>query len=188
MNLFKVFQSALEKTYPSLTVFSDMNWEEVSQEYIASHDERPTDVEEFVFNFPTFLQEKAVAGDSPSYLFELAFFELIQNQVLSFDLDLPATPGIHLNPSLSFLNLDYDVKLMIDEATKGNTQLLMRPHVLCIFRHPRLGLNQIDITSSYLEVLQELENGPLKDRSDLPKSEQKALSELIKLGVILDIV
>lgn len=185
MNQFKVFQDALEKMFPSLPVFSDMSWSEVFQEYLASHDERPTDLEEFVFNFPTFLQEKAVAGDSPLYLFELAFYELLQNQVLVTDPEFPETPGYHLNPSLSFLNLEYDVNLMIDEATKGNVQIIHRPHILCVYRHPELGLHHLDITTPILEILQLLERGSLNDLSSLSLLQQAKLSELIKLGIVI---
>jgi hypothetical protein len=185
--MFKNFQAALEKMYPSLTVFSDLNWDEVSQEYIASHDERPTDVDEFVYNFPQYLQDKAVLGDSPPYLFELAFFELLQEQILETSLTLPTSTGLYLNPTLSFLNLEYDVVLMVDEATKGNVQIIERPHVLCIYRHPARGLHHVEITTPILEILKELEDGPLKGRSDLPTAQQHTLKDLIELGLVLEI-
>ena len=187
MNFFKSFQDALETMYPSLTVFSDMNWEEISQEYIATHEERPQDIDEFIFHFPQFLQEKAALGECPIYLFELAFFELMQNQTLATDADMPNTKGIHLNPTLSFLNLEFDVSLMVDEATKGNVQIIQRPHVLCIYRHPTRGLHHVDITTPVLEVLQELEDGPVRERGDLPSSQQKTLHELIDLGLVIEI-
>jgi hypothetical protein len=180
MDQFKIYQQALETMYPSLTVFSDMNWGEVSREYLVSHEVRPTDLDEFLFNFPQYLQDKANAGDCPGYLFELAFYELLQNQTMLNDLDLPKTKGLHLNSSLSFLNLEYDIHLMMDEATKGNVQLIARPHILCIYRHPQKGLHHIDITTPILEVLQQLENG-------IAPTNQKTLVELIKLGLVVDI-
>lgn len=186
--MFKAFQEALETMYPSLTVFSDLNWEDVTQEYIASHDERPQDVDDFVFNFPQYLQDKTAAGDSPAYLFELAYFELLQSQMIATKVTLPSSSGIYLNPSLSFLNLEYDVSLMIDEATKGNVQLIERPHVLCIYHHPLRGLHHVEITTTTLEILKELEDGPLKTRSDLPTPQQKPLHGLIELGLILEIL
>lgn len=180
MDQFKIYQQALETMYPSLTVFSDMDWNEVSREYLVSHDERPTDLDEFLFNFPQYLQDKAASGDCPSYLFELAFYELLQNQTLLTDLEIPTEKGYHLNPSLSFLNLEYDINVMLDEATKGNVQLISRPHILCIYRDPVKGLNHVDITTPMLEVLQELESGKAPLR-------QNMLNELIKLGLVLDV-
>lgn len=173
--------------YPSLSVFSDINWDELTQEYIASHDERPQDMEEFLFNFPHFLQDKAAAGDCPIYLFELAYYEYLQGQILQNEIDLPETEGLHLNPSLSFLNLEYDVNLMLDEATKGNVQIIHRPHVLCLYRHPSKGFHHIDITTPVLKVLQELENGPLTSVNELPKEFHTTVNHLIELGLIIKV-
>jgi hypothetical protein len=187
MNQFKNFQIALENMYPSLTVFSDLNWNQVAQEYIASHDQRPEDVEEFIFNFPEYLQDKAAEGDSPPFLFELAFFELMKSQMIEAMIETPQVAGLYLNPTLSFLNLEYDVVLMIDEATKGNVQVIERPHVLCIYRHPQRGLHHLEITTPILEVLKELEDGPLTSRNKLPLPQQQTLNELIELGLVLEI-
>lgn len=187
MNHFKIFQDALEKTFTSLTVFSDLNWDEIAREYIAAHDEHPDNVDDFTFNFPQFLQDKASDGDCPSYLFELAYFELLQTQILATDLVLPTTEGLHLNPSLSFLNLEFDVGLMMDEATKGSVQILQRPHVLCLYRHPVRGLHHIEITTPILEMLQHLEQGSLNRRSEIPEKDQPTLTKLLDLGVIIEV-
>lgn len=187
MNHFKPFQEALEKTFPSLTVFSDLNWDEVAREYIAAHDERPNDIEEFTFNFPQFLQDKASDGDCPTYLFELAYFELLQSQILGIEIELPEEKGLYLNPTLSFLNLEFDVGLMMDEAAKGSVQVLQRPHVLCLYSQPARGLHHIEVTTPILETLQLLEEHPLEDRSEFPSELQPTLEKLIELGVILEI-
>jgi hypothetical protein len=187
MNLFQSFQDALVKMYPSLSVFSDIDWNDLTQEYIASHDERPQDVEEFLFNFPHYLQDKAAAGDCPVYLFELAYYEYLQKQIIDNEIDLPEVEGLHLNPSLSFLNLEYDINLMLDEATKGNVQIILRPHILCLYRLPSKGFHHIDITTPVLKVLEKLENGPLSSMSELPKEEHSTVNHLIELGVILKI-
>jgi hypothetical protein len=187
MNHFKVFQDALEKTFPSLTVFSDLNWDDVAREYIAAHDERPTDLDDFTFNFPQFLQDKASDGDCPTYLFELAYFELLQSQILENELILPEEKGLHLNPSLSFLNLEFDVGMMMDEATKGSVQILQRPHVLCLYSHPTRGLHNIEVTTPILETLQLLEEDSLENREAVPKHLQETLQKLIDLGVIVEI-
>lgn len=187
MKLFQSFQDALVKMYPSLSVFSDINWDDLAQEYIASHDERPHDLEEFLFNFPHYLQDKAAAGDCPVYLFELAYYEYLQNQILQNQIDPPEVAGLHLNPSLSFLNLEFDVNLMLDEATKGNVQIIQRPHVLCLYQHPSKGFHHIDITTPVLKVLQKLENGPLSSLSELPQEDHSTVNHLIELGIILKI-
>lgn len=187
MNQFKAFQDALEEIFPSLTLFSDLNWSEICREYIASFDSRPDNLEEFIFNFPDFLQQKAAAGDCPPYLHELAYVELMQAQALSSELDLPHVKGHHLNPSLSFLNLEFDINLMLDEAAKGGIQIIERPHVLCIYRDPQEGLNHVDITTDYLMVLQKLEDGPLTDMNALSYAEKETLGELKKLGLVMEI-
>ena len=61
--------------------------------------------------------------------------------MIEANVPLPMVKGIHLNPTLSFLNLEYDVSVMVDEATKGNVQIIERPHVLCIYRHPQPALS-----------------------------------------------
>jgi len=186
MNQFKIFQDALEKTYSSLTVFSDMNWDDIAREYIAAHDERPKDLDDFIFNFPQFLQDKASDGDCPSYMFELAYFELLQNQILSTEMVLPTVEGLHLNPSLSFLNLEFDINLMMDEAAKGSVQIFERPHVLCIYRHPVLGLHHIEISTPILEILQLLEKGSIR-RKQVAGEKIKVLEQLIELGLVIEV-
>lgn len=187
MNQFKAFQDALEEVFSSLTLFSDLNWNEIIREYIASHEKRPENLEEFVFNFPLFLQSKAMDGDCPPYLHELAFVELMQTQALSQEIEIPDVVGFHLNPTLSFLNLEFDINLMLDEAAKGGIQIIQRPHVLCIYRDPNEGLNHLDITTDYLVVLQKLEDGPLSETETLTSSELETLKKLQKLGLIIEI-
>jgi hypothetical protein len=188
MNQFKIFQQALEETYPGLSVFSDLKWDEVSQEYLASHEEVPTDLEEFVFNFPQFLQDKAAAGDCPAYLFEVAFFELLQNQIQEADLTLPIASGVYLNPSLSFLSLDYDVAEMLQAATIGQVQVIERPHVLSLYRHVDRGFEYRDITPQMLDLLQRLEDGPIKPKVVLTSSEKETLQEMLDLGLAMKVI
>lgn len=188
MNPFQKFQDALVAMYPGLSVFSDISWDKITKEYLAGHDERPHDVEEFVFGFPQFLQDKASREECPSHLFELAYFELIENELLNSDLVLPVEVGIHLNPSLSFLNLEFDICLMIDEATKGNIQIIPRPHILCLYRHPERGLLHIEINQEFLDVLQGLENGSFPSRQSAPEHQHKALNQLLEVGAVLEIL
>lgn len=186
MDYLRQFQQALEKMYPSLTVFSDLDWEAITGEYLASHDERPQDLEEFIFNFPQYLQMKANEGDCPPYLHELAFYELIQDQIIQIELEAPDEKGLYLNPTLSFLNLQFDVEVMMDEATKGTVQIIERPHILCLYRHPEKGLHHIEIDTEKLEVLQLLENSPAVTRNVIPEHFQETLRGLINLGMIIE--
>ena len=114
-------------------------------------------------------------------------FELLQSQILENELILPEEKGLHLNPSLSFLNLEFDVGMMMDEATKGSVQILQRPHVLCLYSHPTRGLHNIEVTTPILETLQLLEEDSLENREAVPKHLQETLQKLIDLGVIVEI-
>lgn len=159
MNALQIFQDALEETFPSLTIFSDVNWQEITQEFIASHEENPKSLEEFTSNFPLFLQQKAEMGDCPDYLFELAYYELAQEQILSSDVNFPSMPGIFLNPTATFLNLAYDVNLMLEEATKGSVNIFERPHIISLYKHPELGLMQKELSPSEINILSMVEAG-----------------------------
>lgn len=184
MEGFTNFQMALQKTFSSLTVFSDLKWDSIFKEYLASHDERPQDVEEFTFNFPFYLQSKAQDGDCPSYLFELAYFELAQAQIVGSGFDFPKTKGLHLNPSATFLNLEFDVGKMMNEAVKGSVQVIARHHVLCLFKDPQSGLDHVEIDAASLAILQQLENGPLT-RAQI--TDTATLLPLVKMGLVVEI-
>lgn len=183
MEAFVTLQSALKKTFSSLTVFSDLNWDKVFNEYLASHEERPQDVEEFKFNFPFYLQSKASVGDCPVYLFELAYFELAQDQILEAIVEYPSDKGLSLNPTATFLNLEYDVGKMMGEAVKGVVRVIHRHHVLCLYRDPASGLNHVEVDQEILAILQALENGPLS-REKLGNS--SALDQLITMGLVIE--
>ena len=177
MNALNIFQNALEETFPSLTVFSDVDWQEITNEFIASHEENPKSIQEFTSNFPSFLQQKAEMGDCPEYLFELAFFELAQAQILSTEIDLPTDPGIHLNPTATFLNLEYDVNMMLEEATKGSVKVFERPHIISLYRHPDLGLMQKELSENEIKLLSQIEAGEVIS-TDL-------LDELMESGLVI---
>jgi hypothetical protein len=184
MEGFGQFQRALEDTFTSLSVFSDLEWNTIFKEYLASHEERPTDIEEFTFNFPFFLQQKSLEGDCPSYLFELAYVELAQDQILNSEISLGPKKGIHLNPTATFLNLEFDILHMLNEATRGSVQVIPRHHVLCLFRDPVSGFNHLEINQARLDILQSLEDGP---RSKQELGQTETVDELLKLGLILEV-
>jgi hypothetical protein len=187
MNHFQKFQDALEQMYPGLSVFSDINWDQITKEYIASFDERPQDIEEFVFGFPEFLQEKASRDECPDHLFELAYYELLENNIIHSEMPPIDSSGLHMNPTLSFLNLEYDISQMIDEATKGNIQIIPKEHILCVYRHPKNGLHTIDISTAQLTILQELEKGPIQNLQQIPGNLQDELKQMLNLGLVLEV-
>ena len=188
MNAFQDFQDALEETFPSLSFFSDLDWDTITQEYIGTHESAPQDIEEFVFGFPLFLQDKAAREECPPYLFELAYFELMESELLNSELDVPVSSGYHLNPTLRFLSFEFDISQMMEEAIEGNHQIISRPHVLCLYHHPENGPQQTDMKPEHLETLQRLEDGPIGLSIDLTQSEKEVFNELIDLGLILKIV
>ncbi len=77
MNIFEQHFKAIEDTYSSLEIFSDISWEVICNEYLASHESPPKDVDDFVAGFPQFLEDKAAEGECPTYLFEIAYVELM---------------------------------------------------------------------------------------------------------------
>ena len=185
MPALKVYQDVLEETFPSLTVFSDLKWDQVMKEYLASHEERP-ELENFALGFPQFLQQKAQDGDSPLYLFELAFYELTQNHLANTEYDFPKTPGIHLNPSASFLNLEFDVQTMLEESTKGSVEIIERPHVLCLYKHPIEGLSQVELDEMAVSVLSSIEVGSHKTMLE-SEDVKRSFKWLIHIGLVFNI-
>jgi hypothetical protein len=183
MEGFTVYQNILQERYCQLSLFSDIKWADVANEYLASHEQRPTDLEAFVFNFPDFLQRKAEDGDCPSYLFELAYYQLAQAQVVSSPSTFPTSSGIHLNPSATFLNFEFDVVKMLEDAENGSIHVLERPHILCLFLHPSEGLFQLELNEKQLEFLSLLEEGP-KNQVDL---NFEVCREFLQHGLLLDI-
>ncbi len=187
MNHFQKFQDALEQMYPGLSVFSDISWDKITKEYIASYDDRPQDIEEFVFGFPEFLQDKASRDECPVHLFELAYYELLENNMIHTEMPTIDSSGLHMNPTLSFLNLEYDITQMVDEATKGNIQIIPKDHILCLYRHPQTGFNSVDISPEQLTILQQLEKGPIASPNQIAAPLQEHLTKMLDLGLVLKI-
>ncbi len=167
----------LAQKFPSLTLFSDLNWEAVTTEYETQY----VDI-----SFPEYLQQKSLEGDCPPYLFELAFFELALFDARTWDEPFPHVPGIYLNPTALFLSLEFDVKRMLDEASQGRIQVLERPHVLCLFRISD-GVKTIELSDEDLTLLQKLEGGPLPGSDAFNDDERQVFTRLKQLGLILDL-
>ncbi len=187
MNAFYEFQAALEDTFPSLGQFSDLNWDTITQEYISVHESRPKDISDFVFGFPEFLQDKAQRNECPPYLYELAYLELLEMNLFHSEIVLPQSQGYHLNPTLSFLNLEFDISQMREEASEGKINIIERPHVLCLFHHPEEGIHQVDLETHHLELLQSLEDRVIPLNESIADQDKDCFHELVDLGLILKI-
>lgn len=175
------YQRALEKMYPRLATFSDLNWEEVAEEYFALRPSLSSDLQEVLCDFPSYLETKAMEGDCPSYLFELAYFELAEFHAQSSPENFPTAKGVHLNPTTNFLNFEFDIARMVREAEKGEVNVYERPHVMCVSRHQDGSLRFTELNQRELDLLLTLEDGPQENRGQF---NQKLLDQ----GVIIEIV
>jgi hypothetical protein len=169
--------NALEQMFPSLTLFSDLNWEAVTQEYETNYID---------LSFPEYLQQKAVDGDCPPYLFELAYFELAHYDVKTTDEAFPSQDGIYLNPTALFLSLEFDVLKMLKEAESGKIEVIERPHVLCLYRDKKDKIHFEELSQEELSILQNLEEGPKPDDKFLDEHERPLFENLVKMGLILN--
>ncbi len=169
--------SELALRFPSLTLFSDLDWDEVTQEYETHYAN---------LSFPEYLQQKALEGDCPPYLFELAYFELALGETRTSVESLLDSKGLHLNPTALFLSLEFDVKKMLAEAAQGRVQVIQRPHVLCLFRGS-LGPQTIEMSDEDLTLLQLLEDGPLPSTTQFSSRQEPIFDRLKQQGLILDL-
>lgn len=161
----------LKDSFPSLSLFSDMDWDAVAKEY------EPTS--KFV-TFPEYLALKAEEGDCPQHLFELAYFDSALAGIQEGEFFFPESPGLHLNPSACFLSLDYDILKMVTDAHDGNVGVIERQNVLSIFVDIDGEFQFHELSHAELETLQKLENGNL-EKGD------SALPSLVARGLILSV-
>lgn len=165
----------LEQMFPSLTLFSDLDWALVTQEYETDYIDH---------SFPEYLQKKALDGDCPVYLFELAYFEQAQFEIKASLVPFPHLPGIYLNPTALFLSLEFDIETMIRNSKSGKIEVIEYPHVKSLFKNHAGEVRSIEVTTNELEVLESLEDGPLATFN--PKNE--ALIKLIDSGLVLNLL
>jgi hypothetical protein len=182
MEGLSLYKKALQNVFTSLTTFSDLDWNEVTAEYLCSHDERP-EMTEFTFNFPDYLQGKSQSGDSPAYLFELAFYDLALHQ-LSLSEHPETLSGIFLNPTALFLNFEFDIPRMLEDAVLGTINVHLRNIILTLYRNAQGEIIQSEMTEHELTILSLLEAGPQKDESFLAPSQKAAFSKLLSAGLI----
>lgn len=169
----------LQQMFPSLTLFSDLDWEAVTQEYESHYID---------ISFPEYLQQKALDGDCPPYLFELAFYELALFDARTSSEPFPFRPGVYLNPTALFLKLDFDVKKMIEEASHGNIEVYEKEHVLCLFRDTHDKIHIIEMSDQDLDLLQHLEDGPQNDKNFVEEKNQGHFNIFTRDGLILDLL
>jgi hypothetical protein len=171
--------SSLQQMFPSLTTFSDLDWEAVTREYEATS---------IGISFPEYLQIKAEQGDCPAYLFELAFFELAAFDAKTSAEPFPFMPGVYLNPTALFLNLEYDITRMLEEAEQGKIAVYERPHILCLYRDSKDEVNSLELDKDALEILEKLEDGPITEPQKLSSLKKDNLEHLVQKGLILDLL
>lgn len=169
---------SLEQMFPSLTLFSDLDWKAVTEEYEAEYID---------ISFPEYLQQKAIDGDCPPYLFELAFYELAQFDARTSTEPFPHLAGVHLNPTALFLSLEFDVKKMLEEAKKGNIDVFERPHVLCLYRDKNDVVHTIEMTDDELNLLQNLEDGPMENLEFVPQNSEALFKDMVSKGLVFSI-
>ncbi len=167
-----------QKMFPSLALFSDLDWPSVTAEYEANY----IDV-----SFPEYLQQKADEGDCPPYLFELAYFEMALFESKTSNTPLPHQHGVHLNPTALFLSLEFDVTRMIADAQTGKIEVIERPHVLCLFRDKNDKVRSVELDEEALTLLENLEEGPQPDRKFVKANDQTRYNEMVKNGLVFDL-
>lgn len=162
----------LKDSFPSLSLFSDMDWDAVLKEY------EPTS--KFV-TFPEYLAIKAEEGDCPQHIFELAYFDSALANIQEGEFFFPDEPGTFLNPSACFLSLDHDILKMVTEAHDGKINVIERQNVLSIFVNTDGEIIFHELSLAELEVLQKLENGQLeRAHPSLPSLLDKGLIILVE--------
>lgn len=166
----------LEQMFPSLTLFSDLDWAAVTQEYETHYID---------LSFPEYLQQKTLDGDCPPYLFELAFYELALFDARTSTEPFPFQQGVYLNPTALFLSLEFDVKKMLEEAANGKIEIHERAHVLCLFRDTSDKIHTIEMSDEDLELLEQLEDGPQPDESFVRPKLKASLARLKELGLVI---
>ncbi|HXH31011.1 MAG TPA: hypothetical protein VNJ01_09385 [Bacteriovoracaceae bacterium] len=171
--------NALEKMFPSLALFSDLNWSSVTEEYESSYID---------YTFPEYLQIKALDDDCPPYLFELAFYEQALNDAKTSVVPFPHQPGVYLNPTALFLSLEFDVVQMLHDATVGKIEVHEREHVLCVFRDTADNVHPIQLSEDCLQLLGNLEDGPQNDYDFIKPTDSENFQTLVSKGLVLDLL
>ncbi len=167
--------NSLEQMFPSLTLFSDLNWDTVKTEYESEYSD---------LSFPEYLQQKCIEGDCPPYLFELAFFEQAVFELKMMEQLTPSQNGIYLNPNSLFLSLDFDIKTMLENANEGKIDVHEKQHVICLFKDKNDQISIIEASDEDLFLLQKLEEGPRENDSFVEKHQKLIYEKFLQNGLI----
>lgn len=171
--------NSLESQFHNLNLFCQMNWDEVTTEYENYYME---------LSFPEYLQQKALEGDCPDYLYELAYFEMALNQVKNEKLVYPYLPGVYLNPSCVFLSLEYNIPSMITLAQDGNPTLIEKDCFICCYQNTLGEVKALELTEGELQILKLLEDGPAFDYKVFEDFDSESFSQLCSREIILDLL
>lgn len=171
--------NSLEAQFPNLKLFCHMNWDEVAREYESQY---------FDISFPEYLQQKAIDGDCPDYLFELAYYEMAINQVQHHQMSYPYLPGLYLNPSALFLSLEYDIPSMLKLAQEEGPALIEREVYLCIYQNTSGKTCVHELNHEELQMLQLLEDGPALDYRVFQDFKSDTFTKLSEKEIILDLL
>jgi hypothetical protein len=167
----------LAQQFQSLNLFSDLEWDKVIAEYEG----------EYVhMTFPEYLQQKAIDGDCPSYLFEIAFFEQALMEARNSDVKFPHQPGTYLNPSTLFLSLEFDIPKMLTEAKKGNPEIIEASQILAVYRDETDQVHTLPLSQDELRILEKMEDGPLS-HEEIEEHFKLILHDLTRKKLILSL-
>jgi hypothetical protein len=167
--------NSLEQMFPSLTLFSDLNWDTVKAEYESDYSD---------LSFPEYLQQKCIEGDCPPYLFELAFFEQALFELKTMTKVIPSQNGIYLNPYSLFLSLEFDIKRMLEDAGQGKIDIHEKQHVVCLFKDKNDQISIMEATDEDLFLLQKLEEGAREDDSFVENHQKITYEKFLQTGLI----
>jgi hypothetical protein len=159
----------LRDSFPSLSLFSDIDWNAVSKEFGPASK---------VITFPEYLELKVEEGDCPGHILELAYFDSALMALQEGEFSFPDSPGFHLNPSACYLSFDHDILKMVTDAQDGTIAIIERPNVLSVFLDDTGNVCFHELSQQELEVLQALEENNHPEQS-------KALTSLTEAGLVL---
>lgn len=112
--VFDHYQSSLKNLFSRTDFFLDLDWDEITNAYLAAYEARAWDLNDFCLNFPKFFKQHFKDK------FEECFYELIEYEVSEFfnykKLVQDTEKGIRLNPARDLLVFEYDIASWIQDS------------------------------------------------------------------------